>query len=148
MPNYTVQMTRTANAAQSVGNITAPGASMRRGWLWDVILGCNGAPADNIFRWTLQRCTTAGTRTAKTPTPVDPADAACAMTAGENHSGEPTYTANTVLRDVQMNQRTTFRWQVDPRDGLVIPATANNGIGFQTPTMTALVVYADVTFVE
>lgn len=148
MGTYDLQLKRTANAAQSVGNITAPGASGRRGFLWDIIVGSEGDAADNEFLWRFQRCTTTGTRTAVTPIPRDPADAACAMTAGENHSAEPTYTANQELKEIALNQRATFRWQVDPKNGLVIPATANNGIGVQTPTMTAVAVTCDASFDE
>jgi hypothetical protein len=148
MPNYDLQLQRTASSTASVGNITAPGSGMRRAWIWDVILGSEAAAADNPFLWQLQRCTTAGTRTAVTPIARDAADAACATTAGQNHTVEPTYTVGAILLKVPLNQRATFRWQVDPRDGLVIPATASNGIGFLTPTMTALAVTADVCFAE
>jgi hypothetical protein len=148
MPTYDVQLQRTAHATQSVGNITAPGASMRRAWIYDFFIGCEGDAADNEFRWDIQRCTTAGTRTTKTPTARDSADAASATTAGDNHTGEPTYTANAYGRKIPINQRATVRWQVDQRDGLVVPATANNGWGFLTPVMTALAVTADVAFVE
>jgi hypothetical protein len=148
MPIYDLQLKRTAHASQSVGNITAPGSGMRRGWIWDLNFGCEGDAADNEFLWRFQRCTSAGTRTAVTPIARDPADAACAMTAGENHSAEPTYTANNENKEFPINQRVTYRWQVDEKCGLVIPATANNGIGVLTPVMTALAITCDVSFTE
>lgn len=148
MGNYAVRMRRTASLTASLGNITAPGASMRRFRIWDVVLGSEAAAADNPFLFVFQRCTTTGTRTAVTPQPLDPADAAAVTTAGENHTAEPTYTANAILLDVAMNQRTTMRWQVDPQDGLVVPATANNGIGIQTPTAGLVAITGSIRFRE
>jgi hypothetical protein len=142
MPNYSVKMQDTAGGSTTMGGIQAPGSSMRRAWWWDLIVGSEGDAADNEFLWQLQRTTTAGTSTAVTPRPFDSADAACSTVAGENFTAEPTYTANVILLLIPLNQRATFRYQVDPRDGFVIPATANNGIGILTPTMTALAVTA------
>lgn len=139
---YAVDMQRTANASQSVGNITAPGSGMRRFRVYFMQLGAEGDAADNEFLWTLQRCTTAGTRTSVTPIPLDMADAAAATTAGENHSAEPTYTANEILLNVPLNQRATYQWMAPPGGELVVPATANAGLGLKTPTMTALAITA------
>lgn len=149
MGHYAVRMRRTASLTLSLGNITAPGASMRRIRIWDVVLGADASPAaDNPFLFVFQRCTSAGTRSAVTPQAVDPADSAAAATAGENHTVEPAYTANAILLDVAMNQRTTMRWQVDPQDGLVIPATANNGIGIQTPVAGLVAITGSFRFQE
>lgn len=148
MGNYAIRMRRTASQVASLGNITAPAVSMRRFRIWDVVFGADGAPGDAAILLTLQRCTTAGTRVAVTPQSLDPADAAAATTAGEAHTGEPTYTAGALLLDVAMNQRTTFRWQVDPQDGLVVPATANNGIGLQTPVAPAVAITGSIRFRE
>ncbi len=148
MGHYAARFRRTASLTLSLGNITAPGASMRRFRIWDVMLGADAAAADNPFLFTFQRCTTTGTRTAVTPKPLDSADPASVTTAGENHTVEPTYTANELLLDIAMNQRTTMRWQVDPQDGLVVPATANNGIGIQTPVAALVAITASIRFRE
>lgn len=148
MGKYAVDLQRTAHAAQSVGNITAPGAGMRRAKIYFVQYGCEGDAADNEFLWTLQRCTTTGTRTAVTPQLLDPADAAAVTTAGENHTVEPTYTAGAILLNTPLNQRATYQWMAPPGGELVIPATANNGIGLLTPTMTALAVTAQIHLEE
>lgn len=139
---YAVDMQRTASGSASVGNITAPGSGMRRFRVYFAQFGSEGDAADNEFLWMLQRCTTAGTRTGVTPIPLDPADAAAATTAGENHSGEPTYTANEILLNTPLNQRATYQWQAAPGCELVVPAVANNGLGLKTPTMTALAITA------
>lgn len=145
---YAVDMQRTASSTLSVGNITAPGSAMRRFRVYFAQFGCEGDAADNEFLWTLQRCTTAGTRTSVTPMPLDPADAAAATTAGENHTVDPTYTANEILLNTPLNQRATYQWQAAPGGELVVPATANAGLGLKTPTMTALAVTAQFHFEE
>jgi hypothetical protein len=84
--------------------------------------------------WQVQgkRFTAAGTAgSAVTPAPTDPNDPAATFTAGSNLSAEPTYTANTTFTDMGINPRNTFRWVAyDPRDEIILPATAANGIGF------------------
>lgn len=135
MGNYSVKMQRTASTSASVGNVTAPASSMRRVRVYDALFGSDDTAADGTFLFTLQRCTTTGTRTSFTPVALDAADAASAFTAGENHTVEPTYTANQIVLDWPMNQRGSTRWVAADKDSeLVIPATANNGIGVLTPT--------------
>ncbi len=83
--------------------------------------------------WQVQgkRFTAAGTSTAVTPASTDSADPAATFTAGSNATVEPTYTTNTTFTDMGINPRNTFRWVAyDPRDEIILPATAANGIGF------------------
>mgnify|MGYP003393850304 CR=1 FL=1 len=148
MAAYSVDLTRTASASASVGTIVADAARPRRGKWYDIILGAEATPADNAFRYVLQRCTAAGTATAVTPQPLDPADAATEADAGENHTIEPTYTAAALLLVVALNQRATFRWVASPGGELVYPATASNGIGVATPTASAVAVSSTIHFVE
>jgi len=133
-----VILKRTASTTASVGNITAPASSMRRFRLFFFETGCEDTPNDNAFDLILQRCTTTGTRTTVTPQPFDPADAAFATTAGQNHTVEPTYTSNAVHYDRAFNQRATVQWYSPDKEGIIVPATANNGLGIQTPTAPAL----------
>ena len=51
------------------------------------------------------------------------------MTAGKNHTAEPTYTASTELLTIQNNLRASQRWVAAPGFELVIPATNLAGIG-------------------
>lgn len=148
MAGYAVDLQRTASLTLSLGNITAPAASMRRIRVSDFMVGQEGTVGDAPTLYTVQRCTTTGTRSAVTPQPLDPADAACVATAGENHSVEPTYTANAILLNVALNQRATFRWVAAPGGELVIPATANNGIGIKTPVSALVLTTATVHFQE
>jgi hypothetical protein len=86
---------------------------------------------DSNFQIQGRRFTAAGTSTAVTPASVDSGDPAATFTAGSNASAEPTYTANSTFTDMGINPRNTFRWVAyDPRDEIILPATAANGIGF------------------
>jgi hypothetical protein len=94
------------------------------------ILGSLATPADNALQFLFQRYTAAGTATSVTPTALDPGDPAATAAAGENHSAEPTYTADAVLLNVPLNQRATYTAYLD-QTPLVLPATAANGVGIQ-----------------
>lgn len=139
---YAIDFQDTAATTTTVGNITCPASGQRRFRAYFIQFGCEGDAADNEFRWLIQRCTDAGTRTAVTPQALDPADIAAITTAGENHSVEPTYTAGAILLNTPLNQRATYQWYAPPGGELVVPATASNGIGLTTPVASALVVTA------
>lgn len=140
MAKYAIDLRRTASTTASVGSVTADATRPRRFRLYDWTFGSEASPADNPFLWLIQRATAAGTSTAVVPQPLDPADAATEMDAGENHTVEPTYTAAAILLHIPLNQRATFRWVAAPEGQLVFPATASNGFGVQTPTGSAVVV--------
>lgn len=148
MGKYAVEMNRTASTSASVGSVTADATRPRRSRLYYAVFGSEAAPADNAFLWQVARITTAGTSTAVTPQPLDSADAATETDAGENHSAEPTYTANAILLSIPMNQRATVVFQTLPEYGLVIPATGSNGLGIKTPTATAVAITSTVHFEE
>ena len=142
MANYAVQCNRTASSSASLGTWGADATRPRRLKFYDLMFGSEASPADNAFLYIVQRCTALGTSTAVTPSPIDPADAATESDAGENHTIEPTYTANLVLLAIALNQRATFRWVAAPGGELVTPATASNGVGIQTTTSSAVAISA------
>jgi hypothetical protein len=149
MAKFGVRLQRTASATLAVGSLTAAAANMRRAKIYDFILGSEATPADNAFLWSIQRCTTAGTAgTNPTPLALDPGDSlASTIVAGQAHSVTPT--GSTELMAVALNQRATFRWVAAPGGELMIPATASNGIKWETPTAGGLVaVTASVMFEE
>lgn len=148
MSAYAASLGRTGSTTASVGHISAPGSSMRRVEIYDVMFGSEGTPADNPFRWQIQRTSAAGTSTSVTPQALDAADAAAVTTAGENHTVEPTYTAGAILLDIPLNQRATFRWVAKDGCGLMIPATAAAGLGIKTPTASAVAIRSTVHFFE
>jgi len=142
--NYAVQANRTASTSASLGSWVADATRPRRIKFYDFIFGSEASPADNAFLYIVQRITAAGTSTSVTPSPIDPADAATESDAGENHTIEPTYTANLVMLAIALNQRATFRWVAAPGGEIVIPATASNGIGIQTTTASAVAISATI----
>lgn len=117
------------NAAASTTIVGLISATTIRPKLYELIFGSAATPADQAFNLKLGRFTAAGTSTAVTPNPLDPGDPAALATAGENHTVEPTYTAAQDMMAVSINQQATFRWVVPPEDGIVMPATASNGLG-------------------
>lgn len=119
-----------SSAPQTMVGVTAGGTNLKRAAIYDLILGSTATPADNALTFEVQRSTAAGTgATSTAPTPIDPADTACDTTSAQNHSSDPTFTANTILLYVPLNQRATHRWIADPMGPLVVAATTNNGIG-------------------
>lgn len=145
MARYAVTCQENAVGASysTAGNVVR-GAS-KRVKLYDFVVGQGGTPADNAMFWLVQRSTTAGTLTGVTPAPLDSADGASVATAGENATIEPTYTASEELLEIPLNQRASYRWVAAPGGELVVPNTANNGIGFQVNS-AAYTGTADVSF--
>lgn len=108
----------------------ATGATtLRRGWIYDVMFGADGTPADNVLVYKLDRQTSTGTRTAVTPPPLDSGDAAILLTCGANTTIEPIVTSATQLVEIPVNQRASYRWVAAPGGELVVPATNVAGIG-------------------
>jgi hypothetical protein len=138
--NYAIDFHRTGSTVASLGSVSADATRPRRGEIYDLLFGSEAAAADNPFLYVLQRCTAPGTSTAVVPQPLDPADAATEMDAGENHTVEPTYTAAAILLEIPLNQRATYRWIATEGGRLIFPATASNGIGLATPTASAVVI--------
>lgn len=127
---YSIAGTRAvASPTKSLLGLTS--AATIRPRLYDIIMGSTATPADNALEFLLQRYTAVGTGTGVTPTALDPADPAALASGTAAHSVEPTYTAGAVLLDIAQNQRSTQRWVAAPGSELVLPATANNGVGLQ-----------------
>lgn len=139
MAKFGATMQRTASTTLAVGSLTAAAASPRRAKVYDLFFGCESTAADNAFLWQVQRCTTAGTAgTNPTPNSLDPGDSlATTIVCGQAHSADPT--GATVLMSIPLNQRATFRWVAAPGSEIMIPATAVNGVKFETPTASAAV---------
>ena len=79
--------------------------------------------------WKVGRVTAEGTATAVVPTRLDLADAESDMNVGENHTGEPTYTATEELLEVPLNTRATFRWVATPGSEIITPSSNEAGYG-------------------
>lgn len=125
------------------------GAAAARFRILDMLLGSAAAPNDGTFNFLVLRTTTAaGTSTAATPAPADPADAASSTTAGVTFTVNPTL--STQLMQIPLNQRSTVRWFAAPGEELVCAAVANNGIGLQpgAPSPTASNIGATIVIDE
>lgn len=110
-------------------SLTIIASTLTRGWVYEWSITAGGTPADNAIQWLVRRFTAVGTEGAGvTPLKLDSAAPAAQLDAGENHSAEPTY--SDVLWDQIVNQRAVVRWIAPFRGEYVIPATANNGIGW------------------
>lgn len=136
MAKFAVDFQRTSSTSAALGTLTADGTRPRRIKVYDAIIGSEATPADAALLWTFRRCTAAGTSTSVTPLNLDPASAATEADAGENHTVEPTFTAGAILLNIPLNQRATFRWVAAPGGELVMPATAANGFGIETDTIS------------
>jgi hypothetical protein len=113
----------------------AASGTIRRGKVFDINVAAQGAPAstDTNIQFDLSRQTAAGTTTAYTPNPIDPADAVFSGLAGVNATVEGTVTASSSVFNMGMNQRAPYRWQTYLGSGaeLVYPATASNGFALR-----------------
>jgi hypothetical protein len=110
----------------------ATGATtLRRAWLYDVMFGTDGTPADQVLSYKVDRQSTVGTGTGATPAPLDAADAAALITTTLNNTIEPTVTSATQLIEIGVNQRASYRWVAAPGGELIVPATNTNGLGFR-----------------
>jgi len=109
--------------------ITLDGVATRRAKIYEIIMSHVSAPADVTLKHTLQRYSAPGTNTAVTPSKLDKASPAALCVCGKTNTVEPTYTAGAVVMEVGINQRATFRWVAAPGAEIILPATANDGVG-------------------
>lgn len=148
MAGFAATFKRTLSTTASWGSVGADATRPRRLHLAYFYGGVEGTPADNAFLLRIRRCTALGTSTAVTPVMLNPADSATEADAGENHSAEPTYTANTEIFEGPFNQRGVVQYASAPGREIWTPATASNGFGFETPTASALAGTATVHVIE
>lgn len=126
--------------------LTAQTTSLRRIKIYDVLFGTLGTPADQTYEWDISRQTAAGTSTAVTPLPLDPADAAAFTVGSANFTAEGTITAASSLFYFAANQRASYRWQAVPGSELVGPATNLAGLAMRTRSASGGTVTASAEF--
>lgn len=127
---------------------TQASAPTARPEIYDIVIGSEATPADQAGKYDLIRVTNAGaTGTAAIgPNALDPAyPASVAQLFQGTYATAPAATANSTLLRISLNQRATFRWVAAPESGLIVPATANNGIELQSVASTGSPV-VDSTF--
>lgn len=102
-----------------------------------ISIGFSGAPADAAAIMHVKRFTAAGTAgSAVTPPAIDSASPAAVAVVGKGvYSVEPTY-ATEPLFDWALNQRHTLQWWAMPGKEVILPATAANGIGVKSSSVS------------
>lgn len=129
---------------------SATGATtLRRAWIYDIMVGTDGTPGDTAVNWIVNRNSSVGTATTHVPTPLDSADAAALLTGRVNHTIEGIVTDQTGLVQLGVNQRASYRWVAYPGGELIVPATDVNGIGVRAKSASyALTATACINFWE
>lgn len=121
--------------------MTAATATLRRAYLYDVLMGCAGTPANNSYVFDISRQTAAGTSTAATPTALDPADSAAGTVGSVNFTAEGTITAASSVLNLAMNQQASYRWVAyGDAQRLVIPATNLAGFALRAKSAAGTVI--------
>ncbi len=147
-------------AASSVSGATFSG-QLRRGAIYDILVGTNGVPADNYLEWDVARVTAGATTTngagsissVSSNYVLDPADAGFVGYAMINSSNEGNITPLGTLWGVGINQRASYRWVAAPGSELIYPAvssgTGSNGLALRaksagyTGTATGTVMFSE-----
>jgi hypothetical protein len=144
--NYATIGDQTATNTDSVLGIDCVGTTVRPK-IYYLCFGSGGTPEDQASNMQMRRFTASGTGTAVTPQAIDPADPANTLVTGKsNHTVEPTYTAGATLLSFSVNEQATFQWYAPPGSELVIPATADSGIGLQFVITSATTVHQATFF--
>lgn len=127
-------------------SLTAATALLRRGKIFDLLIGTIGTPADQTYEFDVSRQTAAGTGgTTIVALPEDTADAAAGTVTYGNPTAEPTYTASSSVWYLGINQRASYRWVASQGSELVWPATNLVGLGTRCRSVSGGTVLATVT---
>lgn len=126
--------------------VTAQTTSLRRIKLYDMTFGTLGTPADQTYEWDVSRQTAAGTSTAVTPNPLDPADASAFTVGSANFTAEGTITATSSMFYLGTNQRASYRWVASPGSEIVGPATNLAGLAARTRSVSGGTATATMAF--
>jgi len=134
MARYSASGNQTLQSSAS-GDATALSfaaqSTAHRNVIYELWMGNEGSPADQVTVYHVARVTSDGAGSAVTPSPLDPGDRASQCTCLENHTTEPTYTAGGEILEIPLNHRATFRWVAAPGGEIITPATDNNGLGLK-----------------
>ena len=132
MSDYHIDGSNVVTGTPGDSAVSIEVASSTRIRIFDFTTGFQlASPSDNLLNVQAGRTTADGTGDARTPNPMDPADAASSATGLKNHSAEPTYTANEeVWGPMGLHMRATYRWVAVPGREIVCAGSANVGVGF------------------
>ena len=154
-----ITVTAQASNAGTAGNTF----TVRRGRIYDLLIGSQGTPADAYAEWNIARMTvnassvgSGGLSISSAIIAMDQADTPTIATAGPatlicvnstNHSTS-NYTTGGDVFDVAINQRASYRWVAAPGSELVWPAVSCAGFGVRvkgsmTTIATAMILVSE-----
>lgn len=127
------------NNSTTSTNTLGSGGVLRRGKLYDILVGTNGTPADGAVQWDIIRVAggtstplAGGISSFSSLFALDPADNfGFVNCAGINSTIETAFTASVEAWYVGVNARASYRWVAAPGSEIVWPAVAsgaNNGL--------------------
>lgn len=145
-----------AASTQSGGATT----QLKRGKVYDILIGTNTAPADNYLEYALQRATIVANATwageissISSAFALDQADGAVSGHLSVNASAETNITSRIITWYVGVNQRASYRWVAAPGSEFIYPAvssgTGGNGLvlcaqsGAYTGTVTGTILVSE-----
>jgi hypothetical protein len=125
----------TANSTAATGTYVG----LRRGKIYDLLIGQAAVPADNYYEWDVCRCTYAASTAITTggvlmlsslssTFALDGADAGAVAAITVNSTVETYLTAPTELWYIAINQRASYRWVAAPGSEMVYPANSSAAI--------------------
>ncbi len=125
-----IQTAVESTPGETVVNLYSPGTT-HRGAIFYMSFSASASMADQVLAWKVKRTSVGGTGGAPdlAPAPMDSDAPAAIIQFEEDHSVEPTYTADTELWENDVHVRALAQIQLQPDGHLVIPATADGGIG-------------------
>jgi hypothetical protein len=116
--------------------ISLRATSSRRPKLLQVVIGCEGTPADNVAEFAIRRFTVDGTGTVGSCYQADLADGTPVVTTQNNYTTEPTYIGGNMY-EISLNQRATVIWNA-PLGAEPSVTLGSGGIGIQAITAPTL----------
>lgn len=127
-------------AANSTATTSTLGAGMlRRGKIYDILVGTNGTPADNFMEFDCTRITLGSTPTGIVNTLISSISSALALDPADNGGFVNAVTINSTAEVgiaatnevwyVGVNQRASYRWVAAPGSELVWPAVSSATTG-------------------
>lgn len=125
------------NGAATKTMVALAASAARRPRLLQVIIGCEGTPADNVAEFAIRKWTAVGSGTPGTTFQADSADGAPQVTTANNYTSEPTYTSGNLV-EISVNQRATVIWNAPVGAEIAVPLGTTNGIGIQSITAPTL----------
>ena len=135
---------------ETILNLFNAAAPTARLGIYYIALSAGGTMTDVVAHYIIQRTTAVGTEASGVvPENLDNGAVQGGADAGQDHSAEPTYTAATEFWEQDVHVRALAQIQLQPDGHIVIPGTANNGVGGQVYSASyAGIAHMTVHFVE